>query len=29
MITGVLFQESQEGREVDYFAADIHGKIRR
>ena len=27
--SGVLLRERQRGREVDYFATDVHGRIRR
>ena len=27
MVLGVLLRERQGGREVDYFATDVHGRI--
>ena len=29
MVLGVLLRERQGGREVDYFATDVHGRIGR
>ena len=29
VVLGVLLRERQGGREVDYFATDVHGRIGR